>query len=88
MLQPASSAEYDTADIVAKDKAHFTHPWQIFDTFSVDGAQPIQRGEGCYIGDTDGKPLRDANLPLVAEAPLLRTGSCGCPMIRAPSEAA
>ncbi len=60
MLQPASSAEYDTADIVAKDKAHFTHPWQIFDTFSVDGALPIARGEGCYIWDTDGNRYFDA----------------------------
>ena len=57
---PTESEAFDTADIVAKDKAHFTHPWQIFDTFSVDGALPIARGEGCYIWDTDGNRYFDA----------------------------
>ena len=60
MLNSAPRAKFDTKAIVEKDKAHFTHPWQIFDTFSVDGALPIARGEGCYIWDTDGNRYFDA----------------------------
>ncbi len=60
MLQQRLETTLKTEQIVALDKAHFTHPWQIFDTFSVDGALPIQRGEGCYIWDTDGNRYFDA----------------------------
>ena len=49
-----------TEEVVEKDKAHFVHPWQIFDTFHEDGALPIARGEGCYIWDTDGNKYFDA----------------------------
>ena len=50
----------ETQQIVDLDQAHFTHPWQIFDTFSVEGALPIARGEGCYVWDTDGNRYFDA----------------------------
>ncbi|MEL7186016.1 MAG: aminotransferase [Pseudomonadota bacterium] len=49
-----------TDAIIEKDKDHFVHPWQIFDTFRDDGALPIERGEGCYIWDTDGNKYFDA----------------------------
>ena len=58
--QSQTESQFDTCEIVEQDKAHFTHPWQIFDTFSVDGALPIARGEGCYIWDTDGNKYFDA----------------------------
>ena len=54
------TARFNTQEIVEKDKAHFTHPWQIFDTFPEAGALPIARGEGCHIWDTDGNRYFDA----------------------------
>ena len=52
--------QYDMKDLIKKDQDHFTHPWQIFDTFSVDGAIPMVKGEGCYVWDADGNKYLDA----------------------------
>ena len=43
-----------------KDKAHFLHPWTHFDSFNADGALVVDRGEGSYIYDVDGKRYLDA----------------------------
>ncbi len=51
---------FDTSKITEKDKAHFLHPWQIFDSFKEEGALAIAEGDGCYIYDTDGKKYFDA----------------------------
>ncbi len=56
----SATSPYDTRTLVEDDKAHFTHPWQIFDSFPLDGALPIARGEGCFIWDTDGNKYFDA----------------------------
>jgi putrescine aminotransferase len=52
--------QYDTATIVADDKAHFLHPWQEFDKFDKTGALPIAEATGAYIYDSDGNQLLDA----------------------------
>ena len=52
--------QYDTANIVADDKAHFLHPWQEFDKFDKTGALPIAEATGAYIYDSDGNQLLDA----------------------------
>lgn len=57
--QPQESTAL-TQDIVAKDKAHFVHPWQLFDVFNEEGALPILRGEGCRVWDSDGNEYFDA----------------------------
>ena len=52
--------QYDTDAINKKDKAHFLHPWQIFDTFAEEGALPIAAAEGAYIYDSNGTRYLDA----------------------------
>lgn len=52
--------QYNTEDINKKDKAHFLHPWQIFDVFKEEGALAIAEGKGCHIWDTDGNKYFDA----------------------------
>ena len=53
-------SQYDTQAINNSDKAHFLHPWQIFDTFTETGALPIAAAEGTYLYDSDGKRYLDA----------------------------
>ena len=43
-----------------KDKAHFLHPWTHFESFNDSGALVIDRGEGPYLYDVDGKRYLDA----------------------------
>ena len=52
--------QYDTDAINKKDKAHFLHPWQIFDTFAEECALPIAAAEGAYIYDSHGTRYLDA----------------------------
>jgi len=56
----AQAKRNDTRNIVEKDKAHFVHPWQLFDVFNEEGALPIVRGEGCRVWDADGNEYFDA----------------------------
>jgi putrescine aminotransferase len=49
-----------TRDIIERDKRHHLHPYQVFDTFALDGALPIASGEGARLTDTDGKRYLDA----------------------------
>ncbi|AWL10729.1 Adenosylmethionine--8-amino-7-oxononanoate transaminase [Saliniradius amylolyticus] len=46
--------------IIELDKAHFTHPWTVFDVFNDEGALPIAKAEGIYITDSQGKRYLDA----------------------------
>lgn len=55
-----SQASTDSQTLIAQDKAHHLHPWQIFDVFREEGALPISRGDGCYIEDINGKRYFDA----------------------------
>jgi adenosylmethionine-8-amino-7-oxononanoate aminotransferase len=44
-----------TKDLWTKDKDHLLHPWTHFDSFKTDGALVLERGEGSYLYDSDGK---------------------------------
>lgn len=55
-----SQAPTDMNKIIAQDKAHHLHPWQIFDVFREEGALPITKGEGCYIFDGNNRRYFDA----------------------------
>jgi adenosylmethionine-8-amino-7-oxononanoate aminotransferase len=47
-------------DIAALDQAHALHPWTHFDSFAAEGPLVIERGEGCYLWDRDGRQYLDA----------------------------
>lgn len=47
-------------DIAALDQAHALHPWTHFDSFKAEGPLVIERGEGCYLWDRDGRRYFDA----------------------------
>ena len=49
----------DTREIWRKDRDHFLHPWQIFDTFREQGSLVMDRGEGVHVYDADGKRYLD-----------------------------
>lgn len=59
-MSDLDTTQYDTKAIIAKDKAHHLHPWQVFDVFREEGAMPIVKGEGSYIFDSDGRKYFDA----------------------------
>lgn len=59
VAQPQQDTRY-AQDIVEKDKAHFVHPWQLFDVFNEEGALPIVRGDGCRVWDADGNEYFDS----------------------------
>ncbi len=48
-----------TEAIKAKDKKHFLHPWQHFDSMREEGALVISKAEGAYVYDTDGNRYLD-----------------------------
>ena len=50
----------ETPAVIERDKRHHVHPYQVFESFSKDGALPIASGVGVYITDTDGKRYVDA----------------------------
>lgn len=50
---------WNTADLVAKDKAHMLHPVSNLKQVRADGALVMARGEGVYLWDTDGKRYID-----------------------------
>lgn len=47
-------------EIWEQDKAHFLHPWTVFDVFNSEGALPIARADGAYIEDSNGNRYLDA----------------------------
>lgn len=49
-----------TRAIVERDRRHFFHPYQVFDTYLVDEVLPIDRGAGVELVDTDGRSYIDA----------------------------
>jgi putrescine---pyruvate transaminase len=49
-----------TRDIIERDRRHFIHPYQVFDTYLVDDVLPIERGAGVQLVDTDGRRYVDA----------------------------
>jgi len=59
MTSSLPSANY-IKDIWQKDKDHFTHPWQMFDTFEQDGSMIMEHAEGSYLMDIEGNRYLDA----------------------------
>jgi putrescine aminotransferase len=49
----------ETADIQAKDHAHYLHPFTDHKALGERGVRVIVRGEGIYLWDSDGKKLLD-----------------------------
>ncbi len=47
-------------DIWQKDKDHFLHPWQVFDTFDESGSMIIESGDGVYLTDSEGNRYLDS----------------------------
>ena len=47
-------------DLWQMDRAHVLHPWTHFESFTREGALVIDRGEGCYLWDADGRRYLDA----------------------------
>jgi len=47
-------------DIWQKDNDHFTHPWQLFDSFPTEGSMIMDRAEGCYLIDIEGNRYLDS----------------------------
>ena len=43
----------------AQDRAHFMHPWTMFDSFREEGSLVIAEGHGVYVTDSDGKRYLD-----------------------------
>lgn len=50
---------WNTADLVAKDKAHHIHPVTNLKMMQDQGPLVMARGEGVYLWDTDGKQYID-----------------------------
>jgi putrescine aminotransferase len=49
----------ETADIQAKDHAHYLHPFTDHKALGERGARVMVRGEGIYLWDSEGKKLLD-----------------------------
>ena len=58
MLSTPSSANY-AKDIWQKDKDHFTHPWQVFDSFDQHGSMIMEHAGGAYLTDIEGNRYLD-----------------------------
>ena len=42
------------------DRRHVLHPWEHFASFERDGALIVDRGEGAYLYDANGRRYYDA----------------------------
>lgn len=56
----AIAQTWNTADLVAKDKAHLLHPVSNLKQVRENGPLVLARGEGVYLWDTDGNQYIDA----------------------------
>jgi adenosylmethionine-8-amino-7-oxononanoate aminotransferase len=61
MASPSTTtaAHQDAGEVWRKDRDHFLHPFAEFPSFEKNGCLVIDRGEGAYIFDTDGKRYLD-----------------------------
>ncbi len=59
---PTSSpeAELSTAEIQRLDSAHFLHPFTDFKALAAKGSRVMERAEGVYVWDSEGKKIFDA----------------------------
>ena len=56
----AIAQTWNTADLVAKDKAHLLHPLSNLKQQLADGPLVFTRGEGVYLWDSDGARFMDS----------------------------
>ena len=56
----AMTQTYNTADLVAKDRAHLLHPVSNLHLLRRDGPLVLARGEDVWVWDTEGKRYLDA----------------------------
>ncbi len=59
VLSPSRTGAWNTADLVAKDKAHLLHSVSNLHQLQKEGPLVIARGEGVHIWDTDGNRYID-----------------------------
>ena len=64
MLSTPSSANY-AKDIWQKDKDHFTHPWQVFDSFDQHGSMIMEHAGGAYLTDIEAVSYTHLTLPTI-----------------------
>ncbi len=57
---PHETRPRSTQDIIDRDRRHFLHPYQVFDTYLTDDVLPISRGAGARLVDSDGREYIDA----------------------------
>ena len=56
---PSSQSTRTTAEWQAADAAHFLHPFTDHKTLAGKGARVIERGDGIYLWDTEGRRMLD-----------------------------
>lgn len=59
-LSSGGGCSVDSDALNAMDRAHFLHPWQMFDVFPKEGALAIVSGKNCHITDSDDNRYFDA----------------------------
>jgi len=60
MVMSHSDKSNYAADIWQKDKDHFLHPWQMFDSFETDGSMVMEYANGAYVTDIQGNRYLDS----------------------------
>jgi putrescine aminotransferase len=59
-MMPMSEVRvFSDNDIWRKDRAHFVHPWTLFDSFASEGSLVIAEGLGVFLKDSNGKRYID-----------------------------
>jgi putrescine---pyruvate transaminase len=56
----ATEDQLSTAEIQRLDSAHFLHPFTDFKALAAKGARVMERAEGVYVWDSEGKKIFDA----------------------------
>lgn len=60
-MHSAAAHELTEAEAVWQmDRRHILHPWTQFGPFEKDGSLVFERGEGCWLWDTQGRKYFDA----------------------------
>lgn len=60
-MKSATALTADTPEAIWQaDRRHVLHPWTNFGSFEKDGSIIFDRGEGCWLWDTEGKRYFDA----------------------------
>ncbi len=60
MTAPMALARPSSNSLWEMDRSHALHPWTNFGPFEREGSLVIDRGEGCYLWDAQGRQYLDA----------------------------